>query len=388
MTIRDKVLIIGAPFLYERVDTRLLMDSGLIPYFLYEGTKKAVLSDASLFINKLSFKDVLSLVQISGIDYLVCFNDNFLIESAKIRGEAGLQGVGPREIGKYKIKSQMYKAVGDKVSTIPFLPLTQQTKYEDVRRAFGAGEYFIKPDYMAGSEGTGRCADEKEFNELKNRVLSRYSSVIVQPYVDKPLYHCELYVKDTKVIYINARKYSYPNHNILSGKIIASLPIFDSDKRAVIENAACIVKDSLDFNNGVMHTEFFWDEISPPQFLETNIRQAGGGINLIHKKRTGMSMETAMILLETGREAKLEPNNESYYTSGYIPRKKGVVKSFDPPELKGDVKFDFRVKEGDCLEEPTSASDAAVSYLGEYKKYTDLIQDFDTIEKSDIVLYE
>ena len=98
-------------------------------------------------------------------------------------------------------------------------------------------------------------------------------------------------------------------------------------------------------------------------------------------------METVMVLLETGRTVEIGLVSDNYFTSGYIPWRKGKVMELTLPDLRGEVDFDFRVRKGDLLEDPISASDTAVSYVGEYKKYADLVMDFDTIEKSDIVVY-
>lgn len=387
MNVNDRVLIVGPPSLYNLVDIDVLKENGLYPFFTYLKQHKNTIKNYAIFIDSLSYQEILAIVEKERIKFLVCFNDNFLIESAKVRETAKLPGIKTKEIGKYKIKSEMYQAVSKTVKTIPHVKLDQDLKYQDVIKIFGKNKLFIKPDSMAGSEGTSMCQNEKEFNSIQEKILSNKYSSIIQPYLDEKLFHCELYVKDGKVIYQDARKYSYPNQKILSGKIISSFPIIDKAKRMVLEEHACRVKDALNFKCGVMHTEFFWDEINAPVFLETNIRQAGGGINLIHREITGISMETVMILLETGRDIQISTNQEFYYTSGYIPWKSGVVKSFNIPKLKGTLKFDFRVNIGDVLASNTSASDTAVSYLGKYNKHEDIQSDFETIEKSDIVLY-
>ena len=88
----------------------------------------------------------------------------------------------------------------------------------------------------------------------------------------------------------------------LSGKIIASFPIVDLPLQMKIEREAIKVQQLLEYKNGVMHTEFFLDNDQHLVFLETNIRQAGGAINLIHRRRAGVSLETAMVLLELNKD--------------------------------------------------------------------------------------
>jgi len=382
-----KVLLIGPPFLYELVDVSLLRENNLTPIFLYEDKSTSINAQCCAYVDRLCVNEVKGLAKKHEVSFIVCFNDNFLIDAAKIRTELNLQGMHSVEIERYKKKSLMCNLLKHNLNTIPYLTVDKDTSYDDVVLLFGEGRYFIKPDYMAGSEGAGVVTSKKEFLTLQNEIIEKYKIGIIQPYIDTELFHCELMVKNGEVIYKNARKYSYPNFKILSGKIIASLPIKDEKIRLHIEDKACLVQKTLGFKNGLMHTEFFMEN-NQLLFLETNIRQAGGGINLIHKNRLDISMETAMILLETGKELKLGNINNKFFTSGYIPRQKGTVQKTIIPDMQGEVEFNIRVKSGDVLDIPKTASDASVSYIGEYNSLSKLYEDFVMLEKTDIIVYE
>ena len=229
---------------------------------------------------------------------------------------------------------------------------------------------------------------KKDFLGYRDNIWSERYCSIIQKYIDGKLYHCEMMVNHNEVIYSQARQYSYPNHKLLEGKIIASFPIDNDELRREIEDKAHRVQKSLKFKNGIMHTEFFVDLKGDIKFLETNIRQAGGGINLIHKKRLGISLETAMILLEAEQDLYVQVRTSKHHTSGYIPMKKGRVVGFMEPDLVGDVEFQKKVKIGDTCHSPKSASNAALSYIGEYDSIKEIKDDFKFLESYNTVMYE
>lgn len=384
-----KVLLIGSDVSYQHVDSDKLISLGVYPYYLFEGPIQQQKSPRNeLFIKNLNLSEVQKVVEENKIDSLVCFNDNFLIETAKIRTELNLPGIGYPEILKFKNKVEMNKALRGKIRTIDTLLFSVSTEYEDILKKLGGESYFIKPDSRAGAEDTFVVRNKEDYIRVKKIIVDKYGQGIIQPYIEAELYHCELYVSNGVAFYKSARRYSYPNHKILNGKIIASLPIKDPYIKQELETASVCVQKELCFTNGVMHTEFFWVN-GKPIFLETNIRQAGGSINLIHGKTTGTSMEMAMILLENNISLEFQSKEEGLlFTCGYIPRKKGRVLAINMPEMKGKVLFDCRVKKGENLNKPSSASDVAVSYFAEYNFVEDLFDDFYCLENYDIVSYD
>lgn len=388
MTIR-KVLIIGAPLAYDLVDIKLIERYQLKPFFLFkdEDAKIVQHNKQNIYVDELTTENLKKIVIKYNLDGIVCFNDKFLIDVSVIRRDLGIQGISFSEMKKFKCKSAMYDAIKKELKTIPYLPLHNKLSYESVCGLLGEAPFFIKPDSSAGSEGAVMINNKKEYMAFINQLQVNNGDHIIQPYIDGTLYHCEVIVHNGNVIYSQAGKYSYPNFNILSGKIIASFPIRNTLLSKEIEEAAESVQKILNFKNGIMHTEFFKENGEELKFLETNIRPPGGDINLIHMNRLGVSMETVMILLEMGKDIQLAVNSEKLYTSGYIPMKKGKVIGFNYPDLKGKVEFKPKVNIGDICYTPKSASDAALSYVGEYDSIEDMEDDFRLIESIDIIQY-
>lgn len=385
----SRVLLIGPPFLYELVDEEILHINAIAPIYSYKQdscinqTKYGV----AVFYEELSEKCFFEIIDETKPDAIVCYNDNFLIQIAKLRDLFGISGMGSREIIKFKIKSEMYKVLEGIVSVPKTIKIEPSSTSQMIANQLGKSPYFIKPENLAGAEGicyVPTLADLEHW--IRNANQNR--QYVIQNFYDLPLVHCELYVQDGTVVYIQPRRYSYPNHKFLDGKIIASLPIADEGLNQLIEATSKKVAKSMNYKNGVMHTEFFVDKDNSLIFLETNIRQAGGAINLIHKKRAGLSMETAMILLELERDLKIEQNYSSHEICGYVPMKRGKVVGIEFPPLKGKYHFDVRVKIGEICRAPQSASNTSVAFIGSSGSLHALEEDFRCLESNSIIKYQ
>lgn len=311
----NNVLLIGPSFLYDLIDKELLKEYGVCPIYSYKnGSQGNVQLDEHIVCyEELSYDEFAKIVKQVKPNAIVCYNDNFLLQVAQLRNDFDIAGIGPSEIKKFKMKSQMYKVLENEFLTPKTLIIDSLTTPKLILDVLGEGDYFIKPDNLAGAEGTVHINSMQALDDwLKQEAAVKTKLYVIQKYYNLPLVHCELYIRRGEIIYIQARQYSHPNHMFLKGKIISSFPIEDSNLREKIEVAAKEVARTMNYSNGVMHTEFFLENDDSLIFLETNIRQAGGSINLIHKKRSGLSMETAMILLELDKPLPLKENFSGY----------------------------------------------------------------------------
>jgi biotin carboxylase len=383
-----KVLIIGSKFQYGEIDFAFLKGKSLDIYLSYLEGDIPLKNARAVFYKKLDTKSIIDIIIENGITVLVCYKDDFLYSAAEIRTQCNLSGLQLNEVRKYKHKSVMYDLASEKVKTSPYIQYSHELQFSDLISTLGEPPFFIKPDNLAGAEGSMKLSNEADFQLWKEYYSKYYSGSIIQPFLNEKLYHCELIVQDNKELYNLARIYSYPNHNFLDGKIIVSLPIPDSEIKRKVEEAASLVREALGFKNGLMHTEFFVSSDNKITFLETNIRQVGGTISLIHKDIIGMSFETALILIESDIAIEQFDIDESHYHfAGYIPQNAGVVSRFNMPEFQGEVEVNFRVKIGDKLKSPISTSNAAASIFGKYDDYQKMMFDFHFIEQNQLVEY-
>ncbi len=383
-----RVLIIGAPFSYNLVDYELLKSNDIEPILSYCKGVQALAEGTSVYYDTLSLDEVARIIEDNGIQAIVCFNDNFLIQAAQLRSRYDMPGIRYPEIKKYKIKSEMYRILSPHLATPKTLNFNEAFTFRDIAEHLEGGEFFIKPDNLAGAEGSCHIRNEIDYNVWLQSKFNSANAYLVQRYYSDPLYHCELVVRNNEIKYIQARRYSYPNHKFLDGKIIASFPVKDNSFQRLIERESIRVQEQLGFENGIMHTEFFVGNDFKPVFLETNIRPAGGAINLVHKRRAGISLETMMILLELNIDFGLSLcETHLFDLCGYIPLKQGQVSKIELPNLKGHYNFDIRVQVGLHYDAPKSASNTAVAFVGYSSVYDELVDDFFSLENNDIIKY-
>lgn len=382
-------LLIGMPLTYKLIDFELLKNNDIEPILAYlEGTETIGIG-TNVYYKSLVIDEISRIIETNKVDAIVCFNDNFLIEAAHLRTKYNIPGIKYPTIEKYKIKSEMYRVLSSYMTVPKTIKYHEDLPFEEIIECIGYGEYFIKPDNLAGAEGGCHIKSKNDYINWKSASLNPGINYILQKFYPDPLFHCELIVHHGEIKYIQARQYSYPNHMFLSGKIIASFPIVDLPLQMKIEREAIKVQQLLEYKNGVMHTEFFLDNDHHLVFLETNIRQAGGAINLIHRRRAGVSLETAMVQLELNKDIIIKLNsNDIYDFCGYIPLKHGRVSQICLPKLKGQYNFDFRVKIGEHYDTPKSASNTSASFIGYSSVYSDLIDDFFSLENNDIIKYD
>lgn len=384
-----KVVLIGSPLQYNLIDQEILNKKNIEFFYTHKNADPKLIFDSNniIYYDELTPDALLPSIKKIQPDALVCFNDNFLIQTAQLREHFGISGLKTKDISKFKLKSEMYKALNAHIDLPKTMKITTSTSSKDVIENLGEGEYFVKPDNLAGAEGTQHLDSVSKLESwFKQSIDSK--QYVIQRYYNLPLVHCELYIQDGDIKYIQARRYSYPNHFFLQGRIIASFPIVNEKLRQNIEEATKKVASIMRYKNGVMHTEFFLNHNNSLIFLETNIRQAGGAINLIHKKRSGVSMETAMVLLELGIKLPIKEDFSGYEICGYIPLQKGQVTAIEFPKLLGHYDFDIRVNIGDICNTPKSASNTAVGFFGFSSSLGNLIKDFFSLENSSIIKYQ
>lgn len=127
MTIFQRVLIIGSPLSYELVDDELIERNFIKAFYLYKKTKnqKLLHSKLKVFVDELTIHQVKQIIMEYKIDSIVCFDDQFLLEAAKIRKELHLPGIVFDVMKKFKCKSEMNKQLKEHIKTIPSLYTTK-----------------------------------------------------------------------------------------------------------------------------------------------------------------------------------------------------------------------------------------------------------------------
>lgn len=233
--------------------------------------------------------------------------------------------------------------------------------FESIINQLNTHNIFIKPVNSSGSYETYHINTEEEFKKF---IASRKESeitYIAQPFVNSDLFHSEIAVYNGTILFAEARKYTSPNHLMVSrGLPIFSLNILDPQTKQLIIDATIIIKNLLDFNNGVLHTEFFMGEKGEIQFLETNARPPGIGLNKLYKKKYSISLETILCCIVCEVQPPKLMESENHFICGYFPRKEGLVKQIIKPNVGNQNEWTIFIKPGDRIETAKHMSKAAM----------------------------
>ena len=188
------------------------------------------------------------------------------------------------------------------------------------------------------------------------------------------------------VLFVSAREYTNPNHFMVSKNIpIFSLNILDPVKEEKIKEASIRVKEILNIDNGILHTEFFVSNDGHIQFIETNARPPGIGLNKLYQKKLSISMETILCCIVCGIAPPRMMESKSHFICGYYPKKKGLIKKIIQPEVQVEQEWTFFVKPNDKGEEMKHMSKSAmvvcwddsnlkINKIGEYLSQQNIVE--------------
>lgn len=346
---------------YELIDCDLLVQLSISPIFLIKDESKFVKHRENVVVSSFSFEDLLAICDSIRPDYIVCFSEDMFVDVAKIREKLNIAGMNLNTSMLLSHKDLMYQKLDGLFLYPKITTLIESSNLKSIKERIGVQEIFIKPINSCGSYETYHIKTEKDFcNFLTNKKESE-EKYIAQAYVADDLYHSELAVFDGDILFVEARKYTNPNHLMVSKNLpIFSLNILDEHQRQLILDASVKVCQLLEFNNGVLHTEFFMGEDGCIQFIETNARPPGIGLNKLYQKKYSLSLETILCCIVCEVEPPRLVKNKSHYICGYFPRKGGVVKRIHKPELSVENEWVLFVKPDEPSEQIAHMSKSAM----------------------------
>ncbi|CZJ33748.1 Uncharacterised protein [Legionella pneumophila] len=346
---------------YELIDCDLLIQLGISPIFLIKDVSKFVKDRGNVLVSSFSFEDLLAICDSIRPDYIVCFSEDMFVDIAKVRENLNIAGMSLNTSMLLSHKDLMYQKLDGLFSYPKTTTLIESSNLKSIKEKIGVQEIFIKPINSSGSYETYHIKTEEEFCNFLLNKKENEEKYIVQAYVADDLYHSELAVFDGNILFVEARKYTHPNHLMVSKNLpIFSLNILDAHQRQLILDASIKVCQLLEFNNGVLHTEFFMSKDGYIQFIETNPRPPGIGLNKLYQKKYSISLETILCCIVCGIEPPRLVKNKSYYVCGYFPTKNGVIKRINKPELSVQNEWTLFVRPDDTSEQMAHMSKSAL----------------------------
>ncbi|WP_058533778.1 ATP-grasp domain-containing protein [Legionella saoudiensis] len=346
---------------YELIDCDLLVQLGISPIFLIKDESKFVKDRENVLVSSFSFEDLLAICDSIHPDYIVCFSEDMFVDVARVREKLNIAGMGLNTSMLLSHKDLMYQKLDGLFLYPKTTTLIESSNLKSIKERIGDQEIFIKPINSSGSYETYHIKTEKDFCDFLANKKESEEKYIVQAYVADDLYHSELAVFDGDILFVEARKYTHPNHLMVSKNLpIFSLNILDEHQRQLILDASVKVCQLLEFNNGVLHTEFFMSEDGCIQFIETNARPPGIGLNKLYQKKYSLSLETILCCIVCEIEPPSLVKNKSHYICGYFPRKNGVIKRIHKPELSVQNEWILFVRPDDTSEQMAHMSKSAM----------------------------
>lgn len=346
---------------YEIIDENLLGSYGIETVFASKSIQNLNETKNHVLIDNYSYDDIYRICELVRPDYIACFSEDLFEILAKIRIELRINGMDLSTAKLLSHKNLMYEKINGFVPYPKTAKINKNLEFSSLKTILESKEVFIKPINMAGSFETYHVKNNSEYQLFLTNQKLGLENYIAQAYINAELYHSEVVIFHGKVLFISARKYSYPNHLMVTlNEPIFSLNITDQNKHKIIIDASLKVTKLLEINNGILHTEFFLSDNGQINFIETNARAPGIGLNRLYRKKLSISLETILCFIICNVEPPEINEHDDAYICGYYPLKKGVVKKLDIPILEVASEWITYIKPEDSFDQARHMTKSAM----------------------------
>lgn len=354
---------------FSLIDTDYLNSIGIEAYFLFTKGDSSNTKNC-IKINKYDFNNIFTAARSLSPDRIVCFSEELFITVARVQNKLKIKGMSQNSAKVFSNKFSMYNKLDGHIKVPKTTLLSRASSYIDLVCSLGIENIFIKPVACSGSFETYHVRDQASYDTFINHKKLNLDKYIAQEYIAGELYHVETIVEGGNVKYKSARKYSAPNNSMLENEVLLySMPIYDPEVESELLEKGLLVQQKLDVQNAVMHTEFFKStDTGQLVFIETNMRAPGIGLNKMYKKLLGISFETIMCLLVCKVSIPRFNVSKKMFVCGYYPRKKGVVKKINKPNLNIDCQWEYFTNIGDETKELNSMTKAAMVLCSDFNR--------------------
>lgn len=344
-----KLLCIDPLENYDIIDADILRVHGIEAVFASQLPPK-INAKINHIIDSFSYEDIYALCELIRPDYITCLSEELFVTVAKIRSELGIKGMSLSKAMLLSHKNVMYEQLNGLFPYPKTTTISESSNFSLLATELKSREIFIKPVNMAGSCETYHLKNNSDFQLFLSNQKAGLANYIAQAYIEAELYHSELAIFNGEILFISARKYSLPNHLMVSSnEPIFSLNITDKEKHKKIIDASIKVKELLKINNAILHTEFFLSDNGDLNFIETNARAPGIGLNRMYQKKLSISLETVLCFIVCGVAPPKITEQYCHYICGYYPLKHGVIKNMDIPSLDVESEWISYVKPNDSF---------------------------------------
>lgn len=323
---------------------------------------------------------------------LICLSEDNLLVAGELREYFNIPGMKYAQSELFRDKVKMKAAIQNtKIITPQYVDLIT-INYNNIEGFFNTivnslgNKFVIKPKSEFGGKGVKVINDYNEFVLSINEIINEMNLYEAETFIEGDLYHIDSVYVDSNPVFQICCKYSYPNFDFQCGKPSLSIPIPDTYE--IVNKAKKLVENvlfALDYKNGTSHLEFFANDNQDPIFLEIAARTPGANITPIYEKMFGFNMLNADLCINLGLKIETPSHNGKYCIRGIFPKRKCVVTKLNTPNVIGNAEIQWKIKEGDVLEECTSLRDIAAKILVVNDNYDSACLDFNYLSNFDVI---
>lgn len=312
--------------------------------------------------------------------------------AARVRARFGIPGDQPAMVERFRDKLKMKAAIAAAGLRIPrHEPLdperigaeTSAAYYAELRGRLGL-PLVVKPINAGASINVFIARDGAAFEAACHTIrTSPYTfDYEVDEFIDGPMYQCDSFVHDGRIVYCGALELGCTNFDFVQGRPLSVYPALEPKLRARLERFNQTVIEVLGFRDGSTHHEIFHDTRRDELvFLEIAARVAGGLGVPYHQLNSNINMIDANLYLSADPALleRIEVRKRDNVVSALLPVGHGTVVKLNEPQLESRYEVRWAVKPGQVVDSKSLNDNAGILMI-----YNDdpvvLRRDFERLE--------
>lgn len=345
------------------------------------------------FLYEFDFNDLALIIQKEQIRYpdrkitLVCTDEFNLLSVARLRQKFQLDGIDSETIMRCRDKLLMKTILKDKKIRVPkclsfndIIDKTESQLYEFICENIGCN-IIAKPVDSCGSQGIYHITNQEEFIDFYQTKAWQQTHYEIEEYIEGTLFHVDSVIENGEIKFLKSSIYSCPNHKLTQGEILASKPVIRNKFLAKrLQDFATQVLAALEIKHCVNHIEIF-EKDGELIFLEIAARPPGAILNQMHQYNFGINLMDWDFKLQSKVDISLPSYDIRPAFWAFFPLLPGKVKSLNEPKLISDYTIEWRVENGQTIQNYASDIVDIAGILRVFAdSYDSLIKDFDYIK--------
>lgn len=320
--------------------------------------------------------------------WLVCVDEVNMSLSARLRDEFNIPGVNEKEALLFQNKILMKDCLKKSSILIPNYQLFDidsakfnlNLYYHKLKNDLG-NRFVLKPSSYTGSFGVHIVKNFVDFHHFASSQCFESHEYEAESYIDGDLYHCDIAMLNSEILFLECCRYSWPNNDFSKGKVIASLILpHDSELRYKIAKISVESITYLGATQGVFHVELFVTK-HEIYFLEVAARPAGGLVAKMYEKMFDINLFTIDLGIHLGVNPPPINRNDFFCLQALLPIDKHLVDRFNNVKFKAHKNIEWLMSD-EAIKKSSSQSVVDVSGKAIFisNHYEDIVDDFNTLK--------